>query len=377
MMKSRLGLYFHIPFCVRKCNYCDFLSFSSDQTVQNNYILGLINEINVWKGYLAPYLIDSIYIGGGTPSILSINNLNLLMNSINSSFSLSEKLEFSMECNPGTVDEEKLAELKSAGVNRISFGLQSTNDKELNELGRIHSYNDFIRSYEMARKIGFDNINIDLMSSIPLQTINSYEKSLQEVVGLKPEHVSAYSLIVEEGTNFYEKYKDNPPVDEETDRLMYEITEQILADAGFIRYEISNYAKPLFQSEHNLKYWTRQEYFGFGLGACSMLNHTRLSNENDLENYIKKTKNNSMVVKDIHALTPEEEMSEFMFLGLRCMKGIREKDFYEMFEKPFPTEYKKSIEMLKKQGLLDEKDEYIYLTKKGINISNRVFTEFV
>jgi oxygen-independent coproporphyrinogen-3 oxidase len=282
-----------------------------------------------------------------------------------------------MECNPGTVKEEKLRLMKAAGVNRISFGIQSSNNRELQLLGRIHTYEDALDSYHLARKFGFDNINIDLMSAIPEQTPESYRETLCRILALNPEHISSYSLIVEEGTPFYERYRDNPPADEETDRRMYELTGELLSSAGYERYEISNYAKPGRACHHNIKYWRREPYIGAGLGAASFLEHKRLCNEKSMADYAEKVKGNQLPVCETEELTKEEEMAEFMYLGLRCMKGISVREFEQVFGRAFAPVYGKTAEKFVDAGLLEWSNDRIRLTPRGIDVSNRIFAEFI
>lgn len=378
MMKNNrrpLGVYIHIPFCIRKCNYCDFLSFPGDTSSRREYAETLVQEMNIWKEKVS--MVDTIFIGGGTPSVLTPGEMDIIFQGLYDNFPMVDVREFTVECNPGTVTEDKLSMYRQAGVNRISFGMQSTVEEELKKLGRIHSYEEFIDSYELARKMGFDNVNVDIMSAIPGQTLASYEKTLRRVVGLKPEHISSYSLIIEEGTPFYESYAEQPPVDEETDRQMYERTEEILAGAGYARYEISNYAKRGRECRHNLKYWRRDEYLGLGLGAASFLSHTRFSNEWEMLVYQRQIRNGECPVAETENLSPADEKAEFMYLGLRCMKGISVRQFYECFDEKIEECFGEVIKHCQEQGLLRWENDRIYLTRRGIDVSNRVFEEFV
>lgn len=375
-MKS-LELYIHIPFCVKKCAYCDFLSGPSDEKSREHYIDFLCDEIKACKGNVEAYEVSTIFFGGGTPSVLQGNQIERIMDEIREVFELTEDVEITLEMNPGTVTEEKLVAYKKAGINRLSIGLQSVHDEELELLGRIHTFEEFLHSYELARNVGFENINIDLISAIPGQTVESWEESLRTVAALKPEHISAYSLIIEEGTPFYEKYGGGagehllPTEDEE--RKIYWRTKKILEEAGYERYEISNYAKAGYECRHNVGYWERTPYLGFGIGAASLYEETRYANPSDLKIY-----SNSLYEK-FHAekLSVEEQMEEFMFLGLRMMKGISKEKFAAEFCADIEKVYGKQIEKLKSLELLEENGDRIYLTEKGIDVSNAVFVEFM
>lgn len=371
------GLYIHIPFCVRKCQYCDFLSFPADEQAQHQYVEALVQEMELWEEKIDSPAIDTIFIGGGTPSALSADGMNILLKAVHKHFRTNKLKEFTIECNPGTVSVDKLRLYRDMGVNRLSIGMQSTIESELRSLGRIHSYRDFLECYEQARKQGFENINIDVMAAVPGQTLESYEKTLRRVIKLKPEHISSYSLIIEEGTPFYELYADNPPVDEETDRRMYQDTEELLAGAGYERYEISNYARVGKECRHNLKYWKRKEYLGLGLGASSFMSHSRFSNIRDMESYINQIRIGELPVAVTEKLSAEEEKSEFMYLGLRCIDGISEKRFYECFGEELEACYGSEIRRCLEQGLLMREKDRLFLTKRGIDVSNRVFAEFV
>lgn len=380
MMKNRnksLGIYIHVPFCIQKCNYCDFLSFAADEQRQHHYIKTLRKEMERWKEKVSAYEVDTIFIGGGTPSVLVTEEMESVFQGIYDNFSVNDYKEFTIECNPGTVTKEKFDLYRQAGVNRISFGMQSSIEEELRRLGRIHSYEEFLDSYKLARETGFDNINIDVMSAIPGQTKESYEKTLKCVTELAPEHISSYSLMIEEGTPFYEWYAENPPVEEETDRWMYERTREMLGAAGYERYEISNYAKRGRECRHNLKYWQREEYLGLGLGASSFLSHTRFSNERDMTGYQNRIDRGEYPVAEIEKLRKEDEKAEFMFLGLRCMKGISVMKFQECFDEKIDDCFGEEISRCQSQGLLERNGDCICLTKRGIDVSNRVFEEFV
>lgn len=382
---KRLGIYVHIPFCAKKCNYCDFYSLASGEDEKKAYIEALKREIReVAKNVNDEYRVYTIYFGGGTPSIIKAYYIKEILDEIRSHFKLYEDdffPEITIECNPKTVDMEKLLVYKEAGVNRISLGLQSTNDDELRLLGRIHTYEDFLYSYDMVRKSGFTNVNIDLMSAIPNQKISTYERSLDELIKLNPEHISSYSLIIEEGTNFYQKYADNAPFvkdlpSEEEDRAMYELTLERLKEAGYKRYEISNYAKDGYCSRHNTSYWERVPYLGFGVGASSLFENERYDHVGNLKEYIKNA-GISDVRRNITKLSLRDEMSEFMFLGLRLIDGISKRVFTKIFtftvDEIFGDVVKKHIN----NELLIDNGDFLKLSDRGLDISNYVLSDFL
>ncbi len=381
-MKQELELYIHIPFCVRKCAYCDFLSGPADNRMIEQYTQRLICEIKVQGETYQDTEVITIFFGGGTPSILSGSQMQRIMGAIKESFVVMEGAEISMEVNPGTVTEEKLIVYKKAGINRISFGLQSTDNEELKKLGRIHTYEEFLESYQMARRSGFDNMNVDLISAIPNQTVRSWEKSVRQVAALWPEHISAYSLIIEEGTPFADQYGEgsvgekNLP-SEEDERLMYQRTEEILTEAGYCRYEISNYAKAGKACRHNMGYWERKNYLGMGLGASSLVNNVRFKNTENMELYLKYADCPEKMQENVEILSQTEQMEEMIFLGLRKMRGISLKEFEMTFGKTLEECYGKNIAAMESEGLLDQSGGYLRLTKKGIDISNYVFAEIL
>lgn len=367
-----LELYIHIPFCIKKCNYCDFLSAPSTETERQNYVENLCEKICSFKEIAKDYCVVSIFVGGGTPSILESDQMHMIFEALRDTFYIEEGAEITTEMNPGTVTEEKLKVYKELGINRLSIGLQSVDDEELEVLGRIHTYEEFLETYKMARNFGFDNINIDLISAIPGQTAESWKTTLKTVAELCPEHISAYSLIIEEGTPFYEMYgeemegkKENVSVlkklpGEEEERKMYQDTKKILSEYGFHRYEISNYAKEGYECRHNLGYWDRTEYLGIGVGAASFMGHKRWVEGEEPE-----------------SLSQENEMEEYMFLGLRKMEGVSKKKFQKEFEKRIEEVYGTAIENMKEQGLLEEEGDFIRLTEQGIDVSNYVMSEFL
>lgn len=382
---SPIEIYIHIPFCVRKCAYCDFLSGSQDEETIEQYIASLIDEIQAHtskREFASSHEATSIFLGGGTPSILNASQIQRIFAKLKTCFKISQDAEITIEANPGTVTREKLLAYCTCGINRISFGLQSTNNEELKLLGRIHTYEEFLESFRLARECGFDNINVDLISAIPKQTVASWEETLQNVIKLNPEHISAYSLIVEEGTPFAKMYGPGCPREqdlpsEEEERKIYYRTEELLKAAGYHRYEISNYAKEGKECKHNLGYWERKEYLGIGLGAASLIDNTRYSNTADLAKYIKCAKEPDKIHEDIQVLATKERMEEFMFLGLRKMNGISEKEFAEQFGMIVEKCYGHQIKKLLNEGLLQRKDGRIILTNHGIDVSNYVFATFL
>lgn len=365
-MKKELELYIHIPFCVQKCAYCDFLSFPASQEKQELYIKWLLEEIEAHRSLSKHYEVTSIFLGGGTPSILPADKIVRILEKIVQIFSIRKDAEISIEINPGTIDREKLESYQMAGINRISFGLQSAHACELKNLGRIHTWEEFLEAYQLAREVGFENINVDLMSALPGQTGESYRDSLQKVLLLNPEHISAYSLIIEEDTPFYQRYANHPELlpSEEEEREMYYDTKKILQKAGYERYEISNYAKSGYACQHNLGYWERKDYKGFGLGAASLLENVRSSNTSDFETYVQ-----GRFCEEEQELSEKEIREEYFFLGLRKMEGVLVGDYRK--------EYEQLLHKLKQQGLLEENEDRIYLTEKGIDVSNYVLAQFL
>ncbi len=393
--KEELSLYIHIPFCVRKCGYCDFLSAPADEKARDRYVQALLMEIERYRGTeTADRKIKTLYIGGGTPSTLSVKQLECIMQKIKCTFNFHGDMETSMEMNPGTASKEKCRALYQMGINRLSIGLQSTNDMELKTLGRIHSYEDFLNTYTWCREAGFQNINVDLMAALPYQTVESYTTGLRKIIRLAPEHISAYSLILEEGTPFYQKYNSGcyPLPDEEQERLMYRETEQILAQAGYERYEISNYAKKGYACRHNLVYWQGGDYLGLGLGSSSYMDDVRFHNTTDLDTYV----NQCAYVEDREELSVQAKMEEFMFLGLRVMAGVSGTEFEKRFGKTMEDVYGDVLRKHEEEGLLqierkeDRKEaaaaepakgktniEKVMLTTNGVDVSNYVFADFL
>lgn len=353
------GIYVHIPFCAKKCLYCDFNSTDKSPELKDSYTEALIGELE----NNMPKDADTVFIGGGTPPVLGIDRLVKVIEH------LPKTDEFTVEVNPGAVDFDGFCKLKASGVNRISMGVQSANDNELKLLGRIHSFSDAKRSFFEARRAGFSNINIDLMFSIPEQTFDSFKHTLSEIVALRPEHISCYSLIVEENTPFYEMELNLP--DEETDRKMYDFAVSFLVQNGYIQYEISNFAKSGFECRHNIKYWDREDYYGFGAGAHSLVDNVRYENPYNITDYINGKE------KEYTYLSKKDEENEFIFLALRKTEGIFLEKYKKIFGEDFLTKYKPIVQKYINCGFLEVNSSFCRLTKDGISLSNTVMSDFM
>lgn len=364
-----LEIYLHIPFCVQKCKYCDFLSAPASSGERADYVESLCRQIRSYRKLAEAYHVVSIFIGGGTPSLLETRQMEAITGALQDTFAIEKDAEFTVEANPGTLSEEKLKGYRKVGINRLSIGLQSTVDEELVCLGRIHTFEEFLESFCLARDAGFTNVNVDLMFGIPGQTQKSWERSLRKVADLGPEHISAYGLIIEEGTPFYEMYGEQgkergPYADrlpgEETEREMYHRTLTILREYGYERYEISNYARPGYACRHNLGYWERREYLGIGVGAASLIGRERW-NQGEEHTLLSK----------------EDEMEEYMFLGLRKMEGVSRKQFALLFGVEMEQVYGDVIRKMQKENLLEYAGDFVRLTEFGIDVSNYVMSEFI
>lgn len=393
-----MELYVHIPFCVRKCNYCDFLSMPADHTVRERYVQALKNELLFYANGIADRKLETIYFGGGTPSVLSPEQLEELLSTVYKLYDVNEDAEITVEINPATIDYGGLHKIKDAGFNRLSIGLQSANDEELKLLGRIHTYEQFLDTYHNARRAGFTNINIDCMSSLPGQRLDTYLDSLHKIINLQPEHISSYSLILEEGTPFYQRFHDHAEeyFDEDLDRQMYHETKRILRENGYERYEISNYAKKGFESRHNSGYWMRIPYLGVGLGASSFLAGKRTKNIDDMESYLSfwlekkdnigryhsdrpEKKANAVSYCEVEEVTREDAMAEYFFLGLRMSEGVSIQAFEKEFGISVFERYGQELDLCQKEKLLtvDPHTDRIALTDFGMDVSNWVFEKFV
>ena len=381
-----MELYIHIPFCVKKCDYCDFLSFAADEQTQKSYVAALQKELAFYGAKYKDRRITTIFIGGGTPSWLKEDYMQAIMETVYHYFSVEQDAEITIECNPGTITEHKFEVYRRIGINRLSIGLQSVHNEELKILGRIHTFEQFLKTYDMARKHGFSNINIDLMSSLPGQTPEIFCDSLYQVLKLKPEHISAYSLIIEKGTPFYELYRfdavrqeagmqtESLPTEEEEYQTT-KMTQHILKEAGYHWYEVSNFAKPGYECRHNIGYWKRVDYLGVGLGASSLIDNVRYSNTRDLYTYL------SVPADSLHEaaeqITRNGQMEEFMFLGLRMRDGFYRDEFTQVFGIPIEAVYGDALNHLQQEELLLKREGRIYLTDKGMDLNNYVVAQFM
>ncbi len=369
--QRELEIYVHIPFCVRKCAYCDFLSVPAEEAVRSRYVEVLKDELRQKAAAGEEHVVTSVFIGGGTPSILEGVQLAGIVKELRRWFSVEEYAEITVECNPGTLNREKLACYRDSGVNRLSLGLQSADDRELKLLGRIHTFKEFLESFSLARSMGFANVNVDLMSALPGQSRESWQRTLNQVLALKPEHISAYSLMIEEGTPFYERFRPGGPEagllpDEDIERQMYYDTRDILAAEGYQRYEISNYAKPGFACRHNLGYWERKEYLGLGLGASSLRGHVRCRNQENLEAYLA----GDWRCQEVTELARKDELEETMFLGLRKTEGV-------YLTEELLKVYERVLADLERKGLLFREKGRARLTELGIDVSSYALAEFL
>lgn len=375
-------IYIHIPFCMRKCGYCDFLSAPAGREVQDQYVGALEREMRGRSEAYAGFEVTTVFIGGGTPSLLAPGHIEKIMDILRQCYRVLPGAEISMEVNPGTADRDALRRYYKAGINRLSLGLQSSWDEELKELGRIHTWRQFLDAYEGAVAAGFSRINVDLMSGLPGQTPASYETTLRRVAELVPgpEHISAYSLILEEGTDFARRYEDGELKlpDEETDRALYGLTERVLREYGYRRYEISNYAKAGGECRHNVGYWTRENYLGFGIGAASLVDNVRFRNGRELASYLEAPLRQR---EPSSLLSMAEQMEEFMFLGLRLTEGVCAGTFYRFFHRRLEEVYGEIIDRYIALGLLDYQDKtgekYLYLTERGLDVANMVMADFL
>lgn len=402
--KRQLGVYLHIPFCVQKCLYCDFLSAPASEECMEHYVNLILREIQASAdiGQLQGYEAATVFMGGGTPSLLSAWQLDRILCKLSDVLPLRADAEISMEMNPGTVTRKQLADIKRIGVNRISIGVQSLQDSELLALGRIHRAEEVDRLWEWTEQLRFQNRNLDLMSGIPGQTTESFRATLDRAVSLAPEHLSVYSLIIEEGTPFYERYP-NGAVDEETDRQLYALTKAFLQVHGYARYEISNYAKDGYACRHNLTYWMRGDYLGFGLGAASLMKETRFRNAADMAGYeadiavreacaagvMRRTGSGAeggrqqgqscaaFPYAEWETLSMKDSMAETMFLGLRMTRGVSEQAFSGQFGSTIQEIYGNVLQKHLQNGLLAHENGFYFLTERGLDVSNYVMADFL
>ena len=377
-MNGGMELYLHMPFCVRQCAYCDFLSFPTDQETQNLYTRRLREDIDAMGKKYGDIPVDTIFIGGGTPSVPDSALIVGIMEHVRKAFHVAEGAEISMEANPGTVTREKLTDYRRAGINRLSFGLQSANDRELKLLGRIHTWAEFLESFHLARECGFTNINIDLMSALPGQTRESWKDTLKRVTDLNPEHISAYSLIIEDGTPFGEKYGSEEGrkllPDEDSEREMYHETKRFLRDCGYERYEISNYAKPGRACRHNIGYWTGLPYLGLGLGASSYMDGCRFAVNSDMKQYLEEKPG---MFTDVEKLTKKGMEEEFFYVGLRMTAGVSLPEFERRFGVSAKDVYPGLMEMFVEEKAAVFQGDRFVLTDYGLDVSNYIMAQFL
>ncbi len=378
---KNLGIYIHIPFCKKKCEYCDFVSFSGTQNMQEEYVEVLNLDIKNSSKLVSDYEVDTIYFGGGTPSYIESKYILNILKKIKDNYKVAKNAEITIEVNPGTVDKEKLIAYKEAGINRLSIGLQSTHDRLLELIGRIHNYDEFLDTYEYAVEAGFENINVDLMLALPTQTLDEMVSSVRKIISLKPEHISLYSLILEEGTPLYQKVQTGKLdlTDEKLERHMYWRTKQLLEQAGYKQYEISNFSKEGYESKHNMNCWKQNEYLGFGLAAHSYLNDKRFSRIKNIREYIKNINENNF---DKNIIIEEEQdreskAKEYMMLGFRKLEGISISEFERRFGVNPLFYFRFEISKLEKEGLIEVDLDNIKLTQRGLDLANLVFEEFV
>lgn len=376
---KEIGIYIHIPFCSSKCYYCDFRSESGNDEEQKKYVKMLIDELQMYKLDLESRVVSTVFIGGGTPSILKAELIAEIMKYIKSNYRLKTECEITIECNPGTLSIDKLTTYKNSGINRLSIGLQTYNDKELKSIGRIHNIKEFEESITNAKVVGFKSINVDIIYGLPNQSIESLRKTVNRVIELDIDHVSAYSLKIEEGTRFYSMYEKNEidTVSDEEDREMYYLVRELLKNNGINQYEISNFAKENHESRHNKIYWLNREYLGIGLAAHSFFNNERYSNYTNFNEYYKSIELNSKPIDIIEKKTKEDLIVESIFLGLRLVEGINISEINTRFNISIEDLYKDKIEKLEKKGLIERRQGFIRLTSYGMDVSNSVFIEFL
>jgi len=376
---KEVGIYIHIPFCKQKCSYCDFVSFANKEEYIQEYIESLKKEILTYANN--NYEVDTIYIGGGTPSFIDSKNITQILELVKEKFNIKDNAEITIEVNPGTVNEEKLQDYMKAGINRLSIGLQSTNDTILKNIGRIHTYKDFLNTYNVARKVGIKNINIDLMLALPNQNLEDLIDSVDKIISIEPEHISVYSLILEEGTLMEKLAQENklklPP--EELERKMYWTVKEKLENNGYIHYEISNFSKKGFESKHNMNCWNQKEYIGFGVAAHSYISNKRFCNTSNIKDYIENIQKNDFKnnIEICEIQNEEDRKKEYMLLGLRKINGVNIQEFKNKFVDNPIYLFRKELEKLVKEELIEIDLNNIKLTSKGLDLANLVWEEFV
>ena len=375
----KLGIYVHIPFCRQKCRYCDFPSYAGMEALYEDYLAALCREIDGKGGLFSHSTVDTVFIGGGTPTLLAQQQLERLLDALQRSFVFDAGAEITIEANPGTVSRDKLKSMQKMGINRISFGVQSFNDSLLREIGRIHTAVEAVEAVCFARQAGFDNINIDLISGLPRQTLADWQDTLRQAVDLEVQHISAYGLKVEDGTPFAAAAAAGTLrlPDEEEDEAMYDLTTEWLPGQGFFRYEISNYARPGRECRHNLKYWRYEPYLGLGAAAHSFSGGCRTANTADVAQYVAKLLRGDSPVEFSEDIGRDTAMSEFVFLALRTVGGVAFSQFSERFGMTFTACFGQSVEKLKKMGLIEVGKDGLWLTPRGMKYGNVAFEEFL
>lgn len=383
---SNLELYIHIPFCEKKCNYCDFVSFHANYDVVSKYINKLLSEIESKKYLANDYQICSIYIGGGTPSFIDSKHVNFIMESIQNNYNVANDAEISIEVNPNSVTEEKIKSYFNSGINRLSIGLQSTNEGELKTLGRVHTYNDFLNAYNLAVHSGFKNINVDLINGIPGQTPESYKKTLKLVLMLNIKHISIYNLIIEDGTPFKTMLANNEiqlPLENDI-LLMDKITKELTEYYRLNRYEISNYAKSGFECRHNLGYWSDVPYIGFGLNSSSYINNTRFKNKTNFNDYMSLdytgymiSTNQNSYYDEVRIIDNKEHINEYVMLGFRKTAGINVNDFQKIFNQKFEDLFGTALKIYQGMGMINKVNDNYFMTENGLNISNSILSDLL
>ena len=376
---KEIAIYIHIPFCESKCYYCDFCSYSNQDSIVDKYLKYLKTEIDIYSHILKDYVVKTIFIGGGTPSYIDAKYILDIFNYLNKRLNLHNAIEISIEINPKTLNKEKLTVYKNVGINRLSLGVQSLDDTILSKLGRIHTRKDFLDTYRLLRNNGFNNINVDIMFNLPNQSIKDVINTLNEVISLDVEHISYYSLKIEEGTAFYQMYKRSQLTlpNENEERLMYHKGIELLESSMYKHYEISNFAKKGYECKHNMFYWTVKPYIGIGLSAHSNINQQRYGNTGSFKDYFNDLDNLKLPATYRETIDKATEMSEYMILGLRLIDGIKKNNFKDRFGIDINKAFKDKLKILHSKGLLINNVHTVKLTAKGLDLSNRVFMELL
>ncbi|MFC7440643.1 radical SAM family heme chaperone HemW [Laceyella putida] len=374
------AVYIHIPFCTNKCHYCDFTAYVVDGQPVDDYLAALDQEMALTVSAVPPGAIRSIFIGGGTPTVLTPRQMDRLLSSIRRYFPLwDESIEFTIEANPGTTGPELLRVMRAGGINRISFGAQTFRPDLLERIGRIHGVEEIKRGVELAREAGFANLSLDLMFGLPTQTVSDMEETLRQAVALAPEHFSCYSLKVEEGTLFHHLHerKELPLPSEDAELAMYQLTRSYLAEQGYAQYEVSNFSKPGRESRHNLTYWLNEEYYGFGTGAHGYVQKRRHANIKGVKEYVQRLERNELPIAESYPVSRTEEMENFMILGLRLMEGVSRDKFQRLYGVELEQVFGSVLTRLLTKGLLDLNGDRYRLTEKGLIFGNDVFADFL